>query len=398
MARILFVAPGFTRENIRLQPWRYVYELASQSTGRGNVVVLTNQHDGGQQTRQQWQEGFEVLATPLLSVRQQPVLADLIASLEPVELWWSTTPRSIAYLKLLSQFNCKRIAFMTCPLYSWRELFFGFRQRAPFCEIKDLLLQRLIPRWLFARAMNGELIDSIVVQSRANGDVLRGMGVEAGKIKHLPVGIDDDDMGAIDETVSASVSDRMGSGSGEVKILFLGSPRVIRGFDYLKETFISLYRQRQDVELVILARGASEQQSQKLQSEIENAAGQGAVQIESGWLSRDEVWAYLAEADIVVLPFLLVPSDVPVAALEAMARGSTLVVSTVDGLPELVADGRGVAVDLSQHDSLRKVLLELVSDPERRRICGEKARAYMQTYPRWQDVGRQLEEVVANVG
>ena len=38
---VVFVANGFTKENIRLQPWRYVYELASYRARNSNVVVIT---------------------------------------------------------------------------------------------------------------------------------------------------------------------------------------------------------------------------------------------------------------------------------------------------------------------------------------------------------------------
>ena len=43
---VVFVANGFNKENTRLQPWRYIFEIATQR-GKGKSVVIITDGDNG---------------------------------------------------------------------------------------------------------------------------------------------------------------------------------------------------------------------------------------------------------------------------------------------------------------------------------------------------------------
>ena len=103
---IVFVANGFTKENIRLQPWRYVYEIACSRASNNKVVVITE--GDTEKVETQWQENLTVIETKYHSVKKQKMLKTLILALKPDELWWSTTPRTLAFYPLLSSINCRR--------------------------------------------------------------------------------------------------------------------------------------------------------------------------------------------------------------------------------------------------------------------------------------------------
>ena len=388
---IVFVANGFTKENIRLQPWRYVYEIACSRARNSKVVVVTE--GKVEKTQEQWQENFTVIETNYHSVKRQKKLKELILSLEPCELWWSTTPRTLAFYPLLSGISCGTIAFVTSPLYTWTELLRAFFAGVPFNQTKSLWQQRLIPRFLFRWMLNKYFITKVFVQSEKNRRIIKRIGVNSNKIKLIPVGVDKEDIGQSDRDFINRLKQRHAEVKGKFVYLYFGALRPIRGFDSLIKAFPEVIKKNSMVHLIVLARGSNEQDCTKLNNQLQINGLADNVSVVGGWLSRDEVWSYIDISDAAVLPFVLVPSDIPIAVLEAMARGKPVVVSHVDGLPEM-ARGRGVIVDPLNSKEFSEQLYLLSIDEDRRKQLGESAQSYMDKYPCWDDVGKIVEEAL----
>lgn len=92
----------------------------------------------------------------------------------------------------------------------------------------------------------------------------------------------------------------------------------------------------------------------------------------AGWLDEAAKDKAFKSADLFAMPSL--SEGLPVALLEAMARGLPIVVSRVGGVPEVVTDGGdAVLVEPGDPAVLANRLSELVEDPERRRELGEAA-------------------------
>jgi glycosyltransferase involved in cell wall biosynthesis len=86
-----------------------------------------------------------------------------------------------------------------------------------------------------------------------------------------------------------------------------------------------------------------------------------------GRASRDQVDQVLRDAQFVALPSLW-NENAPLAALEALARGRPLIVSSVGGLPELADGGRGwIARPGDAHDLSDKIRISMEDDEIRMR-------------------------------
>lgn len=95
----------------------------------------------------------------------------------------------------------------------------------------------------------------------------------------------------------------------------------------------------------------------------------------SVWLlgERQDMTAWLSTLDIFILPSLW--EGLPNALLEAMALGLPVIASSVDGVPEAVADGRnGLLVPPGNPQALAAALRRLVLDPDLRSRLGAAAR------------------------
>ena len=92
--------------------------------------------------------------------------------------------------------------------------------------------------------------------------------------------------------------------------------------------------------------------------------------------TRYDVPAILGRADLACLPSHA--EGLPNAVMEAMAARLPVVATSVGGVPELVADGEtGLLAPPGDPEALAARLIELLSDAERRRRMGERARTFV---------------------
>lgn len=389
---VVFVANGFNKENTRLQPWRYVFEIAKQR-GQGKSVVIITDGESVKEV-ETWSDNFSVIKTRFLSVKTQDQLRGLILSLNPAELWWSTTPRTVAYKKLLSNVECRLFLYMTCPLYSWHQLTRAIFSGVPFRQTKALILQRLIPRLLFRKFLNQSFVDKVFVQSYTNERLLKDLKVTESKIHLLPVGIDDEDLFEENKKLKASIKSSLPIRTDDsVIFLYFGALRPIRGFDALLKVIPQVVKKNKSASFVILARGASEDKCREVSETLTSLGVNERVAIIGGWLSKEEVRAYVEISDMAVLPFILVPSDIPIAALEALAKGKPILVSSVDGLPDMAA-GRGVVIDPLNTNMFADAIIEMADNVQLREDLSTSAREYMQKYPRWNELGKIINQAI----
>ena len=380
----IFVAHGLRKGNARLQPWRYLYELAVRFAARQPVVIITD--CDGQEFDEEWAPNLRVVGTRLLSPRKRHALGTLINRFQPEQIWWSTTPRSVVYLPVWKQFSCPVTALVTCPLYPWRLLLRALANGVPWDELDVLVRQRIVPRWLFAKLLRSSVVAGVVTQSGNNRKLLIAAGVPANKIRHIPVGIDSQDRGEITPVQVVEAQTMLGFPEDTTVFLYLGAVRRIRGIYALLDAFAIAAHDNQSIFLGVLARGADERLCGEVRGYCERLGIVDRVKVIGGWLTREQVWASIEACDVVTLPFVVVPSDVPIAILEAMARGKPVIASDVDGIPELV-QGRGAVVDPLDSQALAQALLKFAGSVHYRQEMSDASRLFMATYPNWDQVG-----------
>jgi glycosyltransferase involved in cell wall biosynthesis len=89
---------------------------------------------------------------------------------------------------------------------------------------------------------------------------------------------------------------------------------------------------------------------------------------------RDDMSGVYRSLDLMVLPSL--NEGLPMAVLEAMASGTTVVATRVGGVPSLVSNWQtGVLVDAGDIDSLSGVIIRLLQSEALRKEIGERAQA-----------------------
>lgn len=400
--KVCMVCYGLRHNNIRLQPWRYISEIASGLINNDiDVTIIT---DG------QPDNGFtgcinDIPVIYLEKLRALPFvpnkkLISLIRSEKPDVVLCSVGPIDYLYMSTFRKIGVPLIGMFTGPLYKLSDITrLGIREIIANIRILAVhLLYSSLPSFFVRGLTNSPYFKKVFVISQKNRQVLESMGVQENKIIHVPAGIDAYDLLMPDDC--DSIISKYSLDEGLFNVLYFGSPATIRGIDSLIRAVSMVAEKYPNVRLLILSRRRGNELSREeiiIRNLIKEFGIDDNVQIISGFLDKEDVKRFIAFCDVVALPFKIVPSDVPTSILESMAMGKTVISTNVDGIPELLEDGRGFVVEPNDDKELVQRIISCISDSDMLHSMGERSADYMQTYPVWDDVSKTVVDKVTGI-
>jgi glycosyltransferase involved in cell wall biosynthesis len=226
-------------------------------------------------------------------------------------------------------------------------------------------------------------------------DRARGLGAR-GILELIPYGAD---VAALRPEPEAREEIRARHSLGEHDVVVLGVGRFVRwkGFEYLIDAIGRLRDAAPQVRLVFAGDGDL---NDELRQRVTDRGLDERVRF-AGMVSRDEMPAYLAAADIVAVPSVHFDGYVdglPNVALEAMAAGKPLVATSVGGLPQVVHDGEnGFLVQERDDEALAGAILTVAGDSTLREQMGARGQALILESLNWDEAARRFEHVFERV-
>lgn len=371
--KIVFCIYDFTWANLPLQPWLTIRMLTAGLVGRGHSVHIVT--DAATPARL---DGIETHAVTSFRGTNGTQLQRLLRTIGPEVLVCLPTPLNMVTSDWLNCVDgCKVVGFASYPFYSRFELYRAWK-RVPFADIRQYLRHALIPGWLWKSAMRKKL-DAVIAQSETTSDRIQRIVGEGFMTYPIPAGID------LDHWPYG-----LKAASRDLRILYLGAARAIRGFDLAVEA-ISM-SQAGPLEFRILARGADEFEIDRIRERAGGISGDKTVVVVGGWLERAELISEIHSADIVLQPFVLVPSEFPVTAMEVIACGTPVIGSRIDGLPTAIGPA-GTVVAQGRADELAKAIDLFAADASVREAWKDGCRYQRDRMLHWDSVVEQWEVV-----
>lgn len=145
----------------------------------------------------------------------------------------------------------------------------------------------------------------------------------------------------------------------------------IKRHDVMIEAFAEIAQDSPDARLLVIGDGPERSRLEEL---IRKRGVEGKVQL-TGF--RHDIPDLLADSDI----FLLTSGyeGISIALLEAMRAGLPSIATRVGGIPETIVDGQtGLLVDPADANALRRAMVELGHDTERRASMSREARSLLE--------------------
>jgi glycosyltransferase involved in cell wall biosynthesis len=105
-----------------------------------------------------------------------------------------------------------------------------------------------------------------------------------------------------------------------------------------------------------------------------------------GWLNQENLAKLYKEVDICVVPSIW-PEPFGIVALEAMAAGKPVIVTSVGGLKNIVIDGEsGIMIQPGDYIALKEKLALLFDNPKIRNNLGNRGRERIMAYFTWDHI------------
>jgi glycosyltransferase involved in cell wall biosynthesis len=354
---ICLVSGGMHGRNLRLQPWRYLYEVAHHLVGQHyQVTVLT---DGGQGEMIEDNNGVRIVYLP--SVRsplwkRNRRLQQTLKSLQPECLLWHIGLTNVIYEDLPHTPSQPIVGIFSTPIYPPRELLrLGGRKlgrNLSLCGVH--LAGSLISRRFIRARLKHSRLAKCVVQTQTTRIALLEHQLLLGQVEVIPPGVDD--VWTSSDSFNAGEARRaLGYTEDDWVVLYMGAPAELRGLPDLIEAAGIARRKQPLLKLLILSRNSTD--GPKLRALLQQAALQEHAQVISGYLEPHCLASLVHACDAVALPFELVPSDAPLSVLEVKALGKPLITTSVACLPELAAGGDHLLAPPNDPSTLAGVLL-----------------------------------------
>lgn len=343
---IAFCLYGFTAQNHRLQPWLTIHQVTQNFFARGHEIhIITNQAEKSEPNNASIHYAKTLRGTNskqitgiLNSIKPDCIIVDL----NPFSLLTTCWYRSLKPYRAL--------AYISYPFYKSRQIINAFPHIA-IREIWEYGRHIIVPRFFWAKILIN-IFDGVICQSTITGNSITDRTRSRIPVHIIPPGIDK----------------KLWNSEGSLKknqsnkfFLYVGAANSIRGFYVVLDAFAML--SDPGIRLKILARGADEKTVQNIYFEIERRNLQKRVSIKGGFLEIDELKDSIQSSEAVLLPFVLVPSELPVSVMESIACGTPVIVSNVDGLASAAGDA-GIVVPQGNPSNLASAIHKLYLQPD----------------------------------
>lgn len=220
-------------------------------------------------------------------------------------------------------------------------------------------------RWLRARLLRRCGVVPVAVSRAVARSWSTGTSIPAHRIRVIPNGIEP--VPRLSPARRRSVRRELGVGDEATVVMTVAVLRAAKGLDVLLAAAERVVEACPEVCFVAVGDGPEREALER------RAAVPGLRDRVLFTGFRSDVAELLAAADVFTLPSR--EDAFPTVLLEAAAAGLPAVASDVGGMPEIVVSGKtGGLVPPEDPDALAEALIELVSQPQRRRRLGRAAR------------------------
>lgn len=388
--KILFCCHDFKKENLRLMPWRYIYEISKGLLKKGeSVSIISIEHSNIQ--NENIIDGIKVYSINAKEMFNKENYNKIFTTSDIII--WSSSPRTVFYYKNLKRLKKPLILLFTGPIYSLRDVMKAQVWQVPFNQLSIHYKNAVSSRRLLSKLINATFVRAAIVLSEKNASILKNRGTLSAKVEVIPPGYDGHKINDLDSRKISNLRQAVNLPEDGKIFTYMGSFYQIRGVNILIDAFSDVCKKIENILLLILGRTNDKSEISRVTKLLKKYGLENRVKIVNRFLEKDKIAEYLYASDAAVLPFMLVPSDMPIGAFEAMALGKPVIATDVDGMPEMVGD-RGIIVKRGDKDELGKAMITLCQDSHLYNSLRANCISYMSHYPNWEEVTNRFLSII----
>jgi glycosyltransferase involved in cell wall biosynthesis len=370
--KIVIVSFEHNMAHLPLQPWKFIHEMAKNLSKTNSVHIITN----GECNRYTL-DGVPIIIVKSLSPFRIGMLQTQINMIGPDLLIWWSSPRSIFYLKLFKRLSdCKICLLYSGPLYQKNEIL-PVLHKMELRNFMKYLVEVLTPHYFINRLVNNTSVKFVMTISDRNRKRLLEIGCPESKLISIGTGKEDE-----------RLVDHISIKENRINLLYVTAASKIRGIFFLLDVFKKLTLIKTDLTLIILARPSEGNQILKLQRRIVKLGLTTNVKVIEGWMSKEQILKYMSESRVLVMPFQLLPSEMPLSIFESFSVGTPVIAPDLGGLHQIV-DTRGMTYKHYSKQSLFEAIMIIINDHSAYNLYSKNALKFSRNMPLWSELNFQ---------
>lgn len=379
MRIILFTFDCFKgREH--LMPWRTILEVAKVMVEQGyeaNILNVCNCSEDVQDYDWRECDGCSSKPIHIYSVikNDTDILAKCSEQKPEVAFIPFTFRDGLKPAKWIAKVNCKKIGYMAGGVYNlesgrlmWKTGGLG--------AARPYLMEAIIPKFIFARRMKRIGISHIVGLT----DLTTKEVKKAGFKDAVTIYPGKDDFECI--VPDSSIVNKYEL-ENKKWLLFSGAPAPTRGAEVLLKALDRV--EDDDIRLVMLMRTDIGSVYDKFEQTLSNMKHPERIKIIKDKLTREQLRAFFGSAWYALLPFIVIPSEVPLTYFELLSCGTPVITFANGGTTDYLKDALLIA-DKSV-EGLAKALDRSWNNDKLREQLSEDGKRIMKDHPTWNQVG-----------
>ncbi len=377
---IIFYTTDLYAGRERLMPWRTVLEIARimQKDGKSKVIVLNGVKGVTDDTSYTYHNVHIQGIHKNLKELAQAVHA-LQAEVLFIECKWRDAIKGFSPLNKL---ECKKYAYFTGGVYD-------FKSACLLSKIDQLKntraywLENVIPKTLIGWRLRQAHFDGAVGLTPYTTDRIRASGIDY-SFTILP-GKDNFEYIKSDESILQKYHLK------NCRFLcFTGAPAPTRGAQILlmaadKSTI-------KDLKIVFLMRKDVGSDFSAFNATYKQMKHPERIIIINECLSREQLKAFFSQAWYMILPFIVIPSEIPLTFFEIMSCGTPVLTFENGGTSKYLLDGLLIAKKSKK--GLRKALEKAWSDFSTHEQKAKHAQSLLEKHPTWEQIAKEWSELL----
>ena len=361
-----------------LMPWRTVLEVGNGIVKSGNQAVIINGcHSGSDICETKWLNiPIHRIAYGWNSLVECKYVQEADVLFVPVT--WRTGFKSLG---VLAKLNCRKVAYLPGGVYDFKGSLF-LKRNSSYIVALPYLIESLVPKAMLGKKLRDAGFDMTIG--------LTELSANTAKKNKLPRPICI--YPGMDNFATISRDDRMLEKyglKGKKWFLFTGATALIRGASVLIKAVDRAY---ENMCIVMLLRGDKGTSVEDVINQTKTMKHRERIIVIKEKLSREQLHSFFASAWYGVLPFLSIPSEIPLTYFEMLACG-TPVVSFPNGGTTAYLGSALVLADRSVK-GLAHALEKSWADSDLRQKKSRVGIEIMSNHPAWDEIVCQWVNII----
>lgn len=376
---IAFYTVDLCPQREHLMPWRTILEVAKHMEIDGhNICIINACYNINERTDYVWNNISIYAIKPGYSSLSDFIRSQKISTLF-MEIKWRDGLKNWEHIKKL---NCKKIGYFSGGIYNFLNAY-KLLQISDFKLARNYLIESLVPKTL----LKNKLKQAHFCHNIGLTDYTTKIATRCGIPNTTKIYPGKDSFEKLTPDYNIIKKYQLYK---KKFFLFTGAPIAYRGASELLKA-IDLCK-NSDIHIVMLIRMDKGTITTEFDSILSQLKYRQRVTIIYEKLTRNQLRAFYESAYYAILPFIVIPSEIPLTYFEILSCGTPIISFKNGGTTEYLKNG--LILSKLGSNNLAKCLSSTWFNDSKRKEKSESAIEIMKMHPTWDEVAKQWEKFI----